>query len=155
MHPGFVVYNPVTLLRLREQCGDNIGANLDPSHLFWQGIELEDAIAELGRHGAIFHVHAKDTVLLSRARVNGVLDTAPLSEPARRSWIFCTVGYGHDELYWKRLLMGLRAAGYDDVISIEHEDVLMSLEEGFEKGVAFLRKIMPIEPAVAAPWWTA
>ncbi len=155
MHPGFVVYNPRTLLLLRAACGDAIGANLDPSHLFWQGIDIEAAIAELGREGAIFHTHAKDTAIQPRnAAVNGVLDTVPLREIGKRSWIFRTVGYGHGELDWRRILMALRLAGYDDVLSIEHEDALLSIDEGFRKGVAFLRGVMPSEPAMADAWWT-
>jgi sugar phosphate isomerase/epimerase len=154
MHPGFVVYNPATLLRLRDQCGEAIGANFDPSHLFWQGIDVEAAIAELGRHGAIFHVHAKDTALLPASRTNGVLDTTPLGEVARRSWIFRTVGYGHDELDWKRILTALRGVGYDDVVSIEHEDALLSVDEGLRMGTEFLRRIMPTEPALTNAWWT-
>jgi sugar phosphate isomerase/epimerase len=155
MHPGFVVYNPVTLLRLREACGESVGANLDPSHLFWQGIDLEVAIAELGRAGAIFHTHAKDTAINPRnAALNGVLDTVPMAEVGRRSWIFRTVGYGHGELEWRRILSALRLAGYDDVLSIEHEDALLSVDEGFRKGVAFLRSVMPTEPALSDAWWT-
>ncbi|HEX9617759.1 MAG TPA: sugar phosphate isomerase/epimerase, partial [Anaerolineales bacterium] len=61
MHPGFVVYNPETLLRLRQAVGPEIGANFDPSHLFWQGIDPIFAVRELGE--AIFHVHAKDTII--------------------------------------------------------------------------------------------
>jgi sugar phosphate isomerase/epimerase len=155
MHPGFVVYNPTTLLRLREACGESVGANLDPSHLFWQGIDLEVAIAELGRAGAIFHTHAKDTAINPRnAALNGVLDTVPMAEVGRRSWIFRTVGYGHSELDWRRFLSALRLAGYDDVLSIEHEDALLSVDEGFRKGVAFLRSVMPTEPALSDAWWT-
>jgi sugar phosphate isomerase/epimerase len=155
LHPGFVVYNPATLLRLREACGVNVGANLDPSHLFWQGIDLESAIAELGRQRAIFHVHAKDTAIHSRnAAVNGVLDTTPLDRVAERSWIFRTVGYGHGEMDWRRILTALRLAGYDDVLSIEHEDALMSIDEGFRKGIAFLRGVMPVEPPLTGAWWT-
>ena len=155
MHPGFVVYNPRTLLLLRAACGEAIGANLDPSHLFWQGIDIETAIAELGREGAIFHTHAKDTAIHPRnAALNGVLDTIPLSEVGARSWIFRTVGYGHGELDWRRIISALRLAGYDDVLSIEHEDALLSVDEGFRKGVAFLRSVMPTEPALAGAWWT-
>ena len=155
MHPGFVVYNPRTLLRLRDACGEAIGANIDPSHLFWQGIDIETAIAELGRAGAIFHTHAKDTAINPwNTALNGVLDTVPLSEVGRRSWIFRTVGYGHSELDWRRILMALRLAGYDDVLSIEHEDALLSIDEGFRKGVAFLRSVMPSEPALGDAWWT-
>ena len=155
MHPGFVVYNPPTLLRLREACGEAIGANLDPSHLFWQGIDIETAIAELGRHKAIFHIHAKDTSFdLRNVALNGVLDTVPMAEVTRRSWIFRTVGYGHSELDWRRILTALRLAGYDDVLSIEHEDALLSIDEGFAKGVAFLRSVMPREPVMTETWWT-
>ena len=155
MHPGFVVYNPRTLLRLRAACGETIGANLDPSHLFWQGIDIETAIAELGRQGAIFHTHAKDTALNpANVALNGVLDTVPLREVGRRSWIFRTVGYGHGELDWRRILSALRLAGYDDVLSIEHEDALLSIDEGFRRAVAFLRSVMPTEPPVSQAWWT-
>ncbi len=155
MHQGFVVYNPATLLRLREACGESVGANLAPSHLFWQGIDLEVAIAELGKAGAIFHTHAKDTAINPRnAALNGVLDTVPMAEVGRRSWIFRTVGYGHGELEWRRILSALRLAGYDDVLSIEHEDALLSVDEGFRKGVAFLRSVMPTEPALSDAWWT-
>ncbi|MGQ0609286.1 MAG: sugar phosphate isomerase/epimerase family protein [Chloroflexota bacterium] len=155
MHPGFVVYNPRTLLRLRDACGEWLGANLDPSHLFWQGIDIVAAIEELGRAGAIFHTHAKDTAIQPRnAALNGVLDTVPMGEVGNRSWIFRTVGYGHGELDWRRILSELRMAGYDDVLSIEHEDALFSIDEGFRKGVAFLRSVMPTEPALTGAWWT-
>lgn len=155
MHPGFVVHNPRTLLRLREACGEAVGANLDPSHLFWQGIDVEIAIAELGRAGAIFHTHAKDTALHPRnAPLNGVLDTIPLAQVTQRAWVFRTVGYGHGELEWRRILTALRMAGYDDVLSIEHEDALLSIDEGFRRGVAFLRSVMPTEPALTDAWWT-
>ena len=150
-----VVYNPATLLRLREACGEAIGANLDPSHLFWQGIDIETAIAELGKAGAIFHTHAKDTAIHSRnASLNGVLDTVPLNDVAHRSWVFRTVGYGHGELEWRRILSALRLSGYDDVLSIEHEDALLSIDEGFNKAVALLRSVMPTEPALTEAWWT-
>jgi sugar phosphate isomerase/epimerase len=155
MHPGFVVYNPRTLLRLREACGENVGANLDPSHLFWQGIDVETAIAELGRQGAIYHTHAKDTAIhAANTRLNGVLDTTPLANVRERSWIFRTVGYGHGELDWRRIMTALRLAGYDGVLSIEHEDALLSIDEGFRKGVAFLRSVMPVEPPLTGAWWT-
>ena len=157
MHPGFVVYNPPTLLRLREACGDAaevIGANLDPSHLFWQGIDLGAAIEALGRARAIFHVHAKDMALLRPAALAGVLDTTPLGEVARRSWVFRTMGYGHSELEWREWLSLLRLVGYDGVLSIEHEDALLSVDEGLRRAVSFLRGVMPSEPALKEAWWT-
>ena len=63
MHPNFVVYNPKTLLQLREAVGEEIGANCDLSHLFWQGCDPVEVIHLLGKQGAIFHAHMKDTVL--------------------------------------------------------------------------------------------
>jgi sugar phosphate isomerase/epimerase len=153
MHPGFVVYNPETLLRLRSECGDNIGTNLDPSHLFWQGIDVIAAIRVLGAARAIYHVHAKDTAIdAHNAGVNGVLDTKPLDRVADRSWIFRTVGYGHDELFWRTFVSALRRVGYDYVLSIEHEDALASIDEGFLKGVAFLKNVLLTEPPATA-WW--
>ena len=131
MHPGFCVYNPATLLKLREAVGPELGANYDPSHLIWQGIDPVASIRELGRHQAIFHFHAKDTKIDDiNTAVNGVLDTGNYGKELERSWIFRAVGYGHDQLYWKDMMTALRLAGYDYVISIEHEDSLMSFEEG-------------------------
>src|ERR1700692_1034114 len=39
IHPGFVVYSPETMLRLRSIAGPSVGCNFDPSHLFWQSID--------------------------------------------------------------------------------------------------------------------
>jgi len=155
MHPGFVVYNNATLLRLREACGEAVGANFDPSHLFWQGVEIDVAIAELCRVGAIHHVHMKDTGFnrVNTAR-NGVLDTVPMDQVGNRSWIFRTVGFGHGEEEWKRIVTALRLAGYEGALSIEHEDALFSVDEGFNKCVAFLRAVMPSDPPLADAWWT-
>lgn len=153
LHPGFVVYNPETLLRLRAAAGPAIGANLDPSHLVWQGMDAVAAIRELGRQGAIFHAHAKDTYL-DRANIsrNGVLDTKHYSRVDERSWTFRTVGYGQGERFWRDVISALRTAGYDGVLSIEHEDVLASVDEGLNKAIAFLRPLLFAEPP-AEMWW--
>jgi sugar phosphate isomerase/epimerase len=151
MHPGFVVYNPKTLLRLREAAGPVIGANLDPSHLFWQGIDPIAAIRELGP--AIFHVHAKDTAIDPyNVAVNGVLDLEHYGNVAKRSWVFRSVGDGHDLLFWKRFVSALRVNGYDHVLSIEHEDSLASTEEGLTRAIATLKAAVLAEPATAM-WW--
>lgn len=151
MHPGFAIYNPDTLLRLRQMVGDTIGANFDPSHLFWQGIDPVIAIRYLGK--AIYHVHAKDVGLDSiNAPRNGVLDTTPYHQFDKRSWIFRTVGYGHDEKCWKDILSALRVVGYDDVLSIEHEDIMASLEEGFQKAALFLKTIS-LKEKYGKTWW--
>jgi sugar phosphate isomerase/epimerase len=153
MHPGFVVYNPRTLLKLREAVGEEIGATFDPSHLFWQGVDQVAAIKALGRAGALFHFHAKDTALdPQNTAVNGVLDPLPLGDLPNRSWLFRTVGYGHGESVWRDIISALRLVGYDGVLSIEHEDALASVDEGFRKAVAFLKQCMLAEPAAEA-WW--
>jgi len=151
MHPGFVVYNPKTLLRLRSEVGEVIGANLDPSHLFWQGIDPLAAIRDLA--GAIYHVHAKDTAMdaYNVAR-NGVLDLERYDDVANRSWVFRSVGDGHDVLFWKRFVSALRVAGYDHVLSIEHEDSLASTDEGLTRAIGTLKQAMLGEPA-GAMWW--
>ena len=151
MHPGFCVYNTTTLLKLREAVGDTIGANFDPSHLIWQGIEPAEGIRLLGK--AIYHVHAKDT-FLDEANIKkmGVLSTVPYSQMLDRPWTFRTVGYGLSVTQWKNFVSMLRAVGYDGVLSIEHEDMLMSIEEGLEKAIVFLKDIISVE-STGEMWW--
>jgi sugar phosphate isomerase/epimerase len=152
MHPGFVVYSPETLLRLRTIAGPAVGCNYDPSHMFWQGIDPIAAIRILG--DAIFHVHAKDTQLYpANLPRTGVLDTKPYTDERNRGWIFRTCGYGHGAEWWKEFVSTLRMFGYDGVLSIEHEDSLMSPEEGLTKAAKFLRDLV-IEQQPTAPWWT-
>jgi len=150
-HPGFAVYNPETLLRLRAAAGPAIGINLDPSHLWWQGIDIPAAIAALG--DSIFHVHAKDVAIdAANTARNGVLDTKSYRQMAQRSWLFRSVGWGHSELEWKRIVTALRLAGYDYVLSIEHEDALASIEEGLASAVATLSRVLLRQPPIDA-WW--
>ncbi len=151
-HPGFCVYNPETLLKLRAAAGASIGINLDPSHMWWQGIDIPTAIVELGE--AIFHFHAKDVAINEAMRNrNGVLDTKSYREMAQRSWLFRSVGWGHSELEWKRIVSALRLAGYDYVMSIEHEDALASTHEGLSSAISMLLRVLLKEPPVE-PWWT-
>lgn len=150
-HPGMVVYNCETMRNLHDAAGPLIGCNFDPSHLFWQQIDPIAAVREL--HDVIFHVHAKDSLVDPyNAAVNGVLDTKSYSDEAHRSWIFRTVGYGHDLKFWKDLVSTLRLVGYDGVLSMEHEDSLMSLREGLLKGVAALREVLLSDPK-SQPWF--
>lgn len=152
-HPGFVVYNTETCLRLHEGAGEHIGINFDPSHLFWQQMDPIAGIKALAKAGALFHVHAKDTGFDDRNMAeNGVLDTKPYSEELDRSWIFRTVGYGHGEETWRQILSTLQMVGYNGVLSIEHEDSLMSVEEGFSKAVSFLQHAM-IRERIGEMWW--
>jgi sugar phosphate isomerase/epimerase len=152
MHPGFVVYNPETMLRLRSIAGEAVGCNYDPSHLFWQNIDPIAAIRVLG--SSIFHVHAKDTQLYPSNLVRtGVLDTKPYTEERDRSWIFRTCGYGHGAEWWSEFISTLRMFGYDSVLSIEHEDSLLSPGEGLTKAANFLNSIV-IREQPAAAWWS-
>ena len=146
LHPGFCVYNTKTLLRLREAVGPEIGANCDPSHLIWQGMDPCACIRELGKAGALYHFHAKDTKVDSiNTALNGVLDTEHYGNELNRSWIFRAVGYGHGEEYWRAIISELRLAGYDYAISIEHEDSLMSGREGLLKAIQFLKNVLIYE----------
>jgi sugar phosphate isomerase/epimerase len=151
MHPGDAVYTPEKLLKLRAAVGPEIGCNFDPSHLFWQGIDPITAVRTLRE--CIYHVHAKDTKIVeSNVRLNGVLDNRPYNQELERSWLFRTVGYGNDLSFWKELVSTLRMIGYDYVLSIEHEDSLMSGEEGLAKAVAFLKEVTIARPR-GAMWW--
>lgn len=152
MHPGFCVYNPETCLKLRKAVSPILGANLDPSHLLWQGIKPGNAIRYLG--DAIYHVHAKDTKIDNiNTAANGVLDTKHYSDEIHRAWVFRTVGYGHGEEFWRDFVDNLRLVGYDRVLSIEHEDSLMSIDEGLEKAVHFLKPILMRDPKPGTMGW--
>lgn len=142
MHPGQSVYNTRTLLRLREIAGPNLGANLDPSHLFYQGMDPLVVVHRLGPE-FIFHVHAKDTHIdPQEMALNGGLDTRPMGRAGVRAWDYRTLGYGHDAGWWRNFISVLALVGYDGVLSIEHEDRLMGAQEGIRKSVAFLEPII-------------
>ena len=151
MHPGFCVYGPESLMKLRDAVGTVIGANFDPSHLFWQGIDPVSAIRYLG--DAIYYFHAKDTKIdaINTART-GVLDIKHYGDEINRSWVFRTVGYGHSYEMWNDIFSNLRMVGYDGVISIEHEDSLMSPQEGMQKAIAFLKQTLMFEDVGEMYW---
>lgn len=138
LHGHQAVYNVATLQRLRAGVGPVVGANFDPSHLFWMGADPLAAVRALG--DAIYHVHAKDTRIdAANAGVNSAIDTTPMHDLARRSWGYVTLGFGHGESWWREFCIALRLAGYDDVLSIEHEDLLLPPEDGVRRSVALLR----------------
>ncbi|WP_010095287.1 sugar phosphate isomerase/epimerase family protein [Ornithinibacillus scapharcae] len=154
LHGGFSVHTPATLLRLREACGAAIGANLDPSHMWWQGIDPIEAIKILGRENAIHHFHAKDTIIdQPNVNKNGLTDMTPYSDMQNRAWYFRTVGFGHGTKDWADMISLLRLYGYDYVVSIEHEDGLMSIDEGFTKAIETLKPVMVTE-SIEGMWWT-
>ncbi|MFP4975758.1 sugar phosphate isomerase/epimerase family protein [Paenibacillus sp. CN-4] len=153
LHGGFSVHSPGTLLRLREAAGEAIGANLDPSHMWWQGIDPVQAIRILGKANAIHHFHAKDTIIDPiNVNMHGVTDMQTYDKLLDRAWQFRTVGFGHDLKTWADIVSTLRVVGYDYVVSIEHEDGLMSVDEGFTKAVSNLQQVLIQEP-LGEMWW--
>jgi sugar phosphate isomerase/epimerase len=140
LHGAQAVYNPRTLTRLRNAVGETVGANYDPSHPLWMGADPLAAIRALG--DAIYYVHAKDTRIEPiPSAVDGVLETAPSDQVSARGWNYVTLGFGHGEQWWREFCATLRMVGYDDVLSIEHEDSLIDPREGVRKSVALLRDV--------------
>jgi sugar phosphate isomerase/epimerase len=153
LHGGFLVHTPYTLLKLREETCDAIGANLDPSHLWWQGIDPVASIKILGKAGAIHHFHAKDTYLdQDNINMYGLTDMQPYGAVQNRAWSFRSVGCGHSVQDWSDMMSALRTYGYDYVVSIEHEDPIMSIDEGFNRAVKNLQSILIAEQP-AEMWW--
>jgi sugar phosphate isomerase/epimerase len=150
LHGNQCVYNVPSLLKLRAAIGPVIGANLDPSHLFWMGADPLIAAEALG--DAIYHVHAKDTFLNApKQAITSLLENGSLMDIPARSWSYITLGFGHGEEWWRQFCYRLKMAGYDGWLSIEHEDVLLNSLEGLEKSVALLQGVMPSKPADYAP----
>jgi sugar phosphate isomerase/epimerase len=143
MHPNFVVYNPRTLLKLREAVGEEIGANCDLSHLFWQGCDPVEVIHLLGKQGAIFHAHMKDTVLYpDRVGKYGVLNFATNKEDRPdASDEFRAVGYGHSASLWKSVVKAYMDIGFEGIMSIENEDLILPGEVGVERAAWVLKNV--------------
>jgi len=153
LHGGFSVHTPYTLLKLREATSPAIGANLDPSHLWWQGIDPVAAIKILGKENAIHHFHAKDTFIdQDNVNMHGLTDMQPYGDVQTRAWTFRSVGCGHSIQEWSDMMSALRTYGYDYVVSIEHEDPLMSIDEGFSRAVTNLKSVL-IKDQPADMWW--
>ncbi|MEA2609393.1 MAG: hypothetical protein QOJ75_1636 [Chloroflexota bacterium] len=141
LHPLHLAYNVPTLLRMRDEVGPIIGANLDPSHLFWQQMDPLAAIHALG--SAVQHVHLKDTELVpDQVALAGVLDGRPFDDPTQRAWNFRTVGRGHDAAFWGRFVEALVAVGYDDVLSIENEDARQDPVDGVTEAARFMTDVL-------------
>jgi sugar phosphate isomerase/epimerase len=153
LHGNQAVYNVPSLLKLRAAVGPVVGANLDPSHLFWMGADPLMAAGALG--DAVYHVHAKDTFLNAPVQATtSLLENGSLMDIPARSWSYITLGFGHGEEWWRQFCYRLRMVGYDGWLSIEHEDVLLNAVEGLEKSVALLQGVMPTAPADYSPQTT-
>lgn len=132
--PSQLVYNPSTLLRLRNAVDDMIGINLDPSHLMIMGAEPIAAIRKL--EGAIFHVHGKDArIERGLADIDGLLEYQPVTETKNRTWNYVAVGCGRDLQWWKEFFSVLSMCGYDGHVSLEMEDLTMSVEAGLRTSI--------------------
>jgi sugar phosphate isomerase/epimerase len=150
LHGNQCVYNVPSLLKLRQAIGSVLGANLDPSHLFWMGADPLVAAEALG--AAIYHVHAKDTMLNAPVQATtSLLENGSLMDLPTRSWSYITLGFGHGETWWRQFCYRLKMAGYDGWLSVEHEDVLLNALEGLEKSVALLKGVMPSAAADYKP----
>jgi sugar phosphate isomerase/epimerase len=150
LHGNQCVYNVPSLKKLREAVGPVIGANLDPSHLFWMGADPLLAAEALG--DAVYHVHAKDTFLNAPVQaITSLLENGSLMDIPARSWSYITLGFGHGEEWWRQFCYRLKMAGYDGWLSIEHEDVLLNSLEGLEKSVSLLKGVMPVAPSDYQP----
>jgi sugar phosphate isomerase/epimerase len=144
LHGHQNVYSAGTFFRLRDAVGDTVGVNFDPSHLMWMGADPLAAIAALG--SSIYHVHAKDTRLEAPALArDGRIEIRPAEEVGERAWNYVTLGHGNDEAWWRRFVAALQAVGYDDVLSIEHEDMAQPPIDGVAESVALLRRVIPVQ----------
>ncbi len=142
-HGHQLVYNVESMLRLRNAAGKMVGANFDPSHMMWMGGDPLAAIRRLG--DAIYHVHAKDTRIdHENSALTTLLETKTSDRAAERAWNYVTLGYGHGDSWWRDFILLLRQVGYNDVLSIEHEDVSMAPLEGVKKSVQFLENIIEL-----------
>ena len=143
MHPNFVVYNPRTLIKLREAVGEEIGANNDLSHLFWQGCDPVEVIHFLGKQGAVYHAHMKDTVFFpENLGKYGVLNFAfTTSDLDSASETFRAVGYGHSASVWKSIIKAYMEIGYEGILSIENEDPILPGEVGVERAAYMLKNV--------------
>lgn len=150
LHAAQLVFNAPTLLRLRNEIGPVVGANLDPSHTMWMGGEPLEVVDMLG--DAIFHVHAKDTYFNPRkVAVNTCLENGSLTDVGERAWNYVTLGYGHDDRWWREFCYRLQMTGYDGWLSIEQEDMAISRLDGLRKSFDFLKAVAPAEPTDFPP----
>ncbi len=141
LHPGNLVYNTPTLRRMREAVGPIIGANLDPSHLFWQQMDPAAVTRALGP--AVHHVHLKDTEMIEAEMATvGVLDQRPFGRPDQRAWRQRTIGRGHDAAFWSGFLRALDESAYQGAVCIENEDPFQSYVDGVREAGAFLKPLL-------------
>ena len=151
-HGGDMVYNTETFFRLRDAVGPTVGANFDPSHLFWMGVDALEMIADLG--DAIYYTHAKDVSFEPAVvRRQGLVPAGDFADWEGRSWHYRAIGFGHPESFWREFVTALRRAGYDDVVVIELEEPFMSTTDALSASVANLRAVLPADPFPQGNWF--
>lgn len=149
---GFMVYNGQTFLRLRDVCGDRLRANVDPSHLWWMGIDPLVFVEQLGE--AVGYAHAKDVAVYPRkVAKDGVVSACRYDAWAERSWTYRALGFGHPESFWNDFFTTLRQVGYDDVVSIEIEESFMTIDEALAKSTELVRRALPRDPMPTSNWF--
>jgi sugar phosphate isomerase/epimerase len=149
---GDVVYNLATFRRLRERAGARIKCHVDPSHLWWQGIDIFEFVGALD--GAIGFAHAKDVTIDPRhLRLEGWLPSCAYDDWDQRSWSMRAVGNGHSEVFWREYVIALRRSGYDHCLAIEFQEPYMTVADGLRKSVAMLAAAMPADPPPSGNWF--
>jgi sugar phosphate isomerase/epimerase len=142
MAGGYTIHNPRTLLRLREVCGETIGAAFDPAALIWQGVDCPRAIEALGE--AILHFHARDCHINKREmRRNGFFSPDTSSGDKEHPYEYRIAGSGQRREYWIDMMYALQRSGYQGAISVRHEDMSLDRDEGLSKTMHFLSDIIP------------
>ena len=150
VHPTGIAYNIETA---QSACAalDNrpeFGFNFDPSHLVWQLIDPVIFIKTFA--GRIYHAHAKDAELQEdEVHRSGVIPTGSWMR-RDRGFRFRVPGWG--QVNWRRVITALVSTGYDHVLSFEHEDPVMSPEDGAEKTIEYLKPLIIRKPLTKV-WW--
>ena len=150
VHPQEQAYNIETAQQILKAINEKkeFGFNFDPSHLVWQGIDPVIFIKTFGQR--IFHCHAKDGELVKEnLATSGSIPTGSWQRQ-NRGFRFRVVGWG--DVNWRRIITALTEVGYDYVLSYEHEDPVMSREDGCEKCIQFLKPLM-IKAPLKNVWW--
>ena len=138
LHPGQIVHNVTSFIRLADACGARLKADIDPAHCFYLGMDPVAIVRHLGPR--VGHLHAKDAIInAERMALDGAIDTSPLDQ-LDRSWRCAAVGEGHDLGWWASLFEALSDVGYAGLVSIEHEDATLEGGEALRLNVKRLRE---------------
>lgn len=154
-HGGDMVYDTDTFLRLRNVIGPTLRINVDPSHLFWLGIDPLRMVSDLGP-GMVGYATVKDVVFRKdEIARNGLLPGCNYADWDKRSWTYRALGYGHPEEFWRQFVSALRLAGYDEELAIEIEDPYLTRDDAVRVSLDMMRRVMPRDPQPAGNWFDA